>query len=323
MNAIILGCGLIAARWIRALHADPRVAITALADPDHGAAEATAGLCGLNEVPIFADLATALCQAGADVAVNLTPADMHALSSRAALRHGLHVLTEKPLALTLDDAIQLTRDARERQLTLSVMSNRARDARFLSFRDLIHAVGPGPYTVTEDMFVHLRAPGFRDRLAYPALHDLAIHGFEQIRQIVSAAPCSITATEMPLRDADPHHSIATATVRFADGSVFTFRGGFSGPDQKTSPDGHWRAQLAGACCQWSGQDTATTRYRSSARPASTVSLPPAEGHGPRIAEMIDAMHEHRTVPDALTPIAMLDAAQRSARSGQPAAVRTP
>lgn len=39
--------------------------------------------------------------------------------------------------------------------------------------------------------------------------------------------------------------------------------------------------------------------------------------------MIDTMHEHRAVPDALTPIAILDAAQRSARTGQTAAVRTP
>src|SRR6266699_2089337 len=126
VKAVIVGCGLIAARWIRALAADPRVTITALAAPDQQAAARAAR---------------------AGIAVNLTPAAVHVECTRAALARGLHVLTEKPLALSLDHARELTVLARSAGLTLAVMSNRGHDARLLAFARLARGLGPGPYAV--------------------------------------------------------------------------------------------------------------------------------------------------------------------------------
>jgi len=77
-------------------------------------------------VPLFASLADYL-QAGpvADVLTVATPNGLHAEQARAALRHGLHVVVEKPLALRTADADQLLETARlANRLVFGVMQNR-------------------------------------------------------------------------------------------------------------------------------------------------------------------------------------------------------
>jgi predicted dehydrogenase len=131
--------------------------------------------------------------------VNLTPVDLHARTTRTALTRGLHVLTEKPLAFTLEEARQLAALAREQGLVLGVMSNRGSDSRFVAFCQAIRALGPGPYAATVEMLAHLPSPGLRGRLRYPALQDLAVHAFDQARQLVTAPARTVACFESPLR----------------------------------------------------------------------------------------------------------------------------
>jgi predicted dehydrogenase len=322
MKAAIVGCGLISSRWIRALSADPRVAVAALVDVDPDAAVRVAKRCGLEGVPWFPDLDAALGSIDVRIAVNLTPGDVHAQYTRTALEYGLHVFTEKPLALRLDEAQELVLLARSQDLVLGVMSNRGHDARFLAFRDIVHATGQGPYVASAETFVRLIAPGFRSRLRFPAVEDLAVHAFDQIQQIIHAAPTSIVCdeTSLPLL-AGAHCSIAVATVHFTDGSVFSFRGGFSGVGHRTSADGHWRIDLPGAGCRWDGHDAVVTLHDDEPDRPSVVQLSTSDrGHGPRIGTMVDAAHGGPPLPDGLGSVALLDAALRSARTGKPADV---
>ncbi|WP_160150651.1 Gfo/Idh/MocA family protein [Nonomuraea solani] len=326
INVVIVGCGLIAGRWIRALSADRRVTIAALVDVDREAATRLAQRSGLAEVPWFANLESALAANGsgivAGIVVNLTPADLHAPHTQTALEQGWHVFTEKPLALHLDQARDLVQLAHRRELVLAVMSNRGHDRRFLAFRDLVHAAGAGPYTISQDMFVRLPAAGFRSQLTFPAVADLAVHAFDQIQQLIRAAPVSVHCTETPLPFLGAHCSIAAATVAFADGSVFTFRGGFTGSltgmAHRTCADGHWRIDQPGIGWQWNGLDTVATFHDVDPdHPTITAMATPPDGHGPRITAMLDAVHGGPCLPDALGSIALLDAALRSARTGQP------
>jgi predicted dehydrogenase len=326
VNVIIAGCGLIAGRWLRALAADGRVTVTALADPDAGAARRTAQRNGLGDVLVFPALEAALAQlsgpARPQVMVNLTPADLHAATTKTALDHGLHVLTEKPLAFTLEEARQVAALARSRGLLLGVMSNRGADSRFLGFCEAVRQLGPGPYTATAEMLVHLPAPGFRGRLPYPAVQDLAVHAFDQARQLITAPALAVACFESPLPRHGGHCSLATAHARFADGSLLAFHGGFAGPGLRTAPDGHWRVELPdGQACLWDGKQTVTT-ISAGGQAASTQLTMPSDGHGPRITQMIDALHGGPPPPDPLSSIAILDAALRSAQNAAPVTIDT-
>ncbi|NML64909.1 Gfo/Idh/MocA family oxidoreductase [Hymenobacter sp. RP-2-7] len=78
------------------------------------------------EVPFFTSLADFL-QSGpaADVLTVATPNGLHAAQALAGLRHGLHVVVEKPLALRAADAAAVVRAAQQQQrLVFGVMQNR-------------------------------------------------------------------------------------------------------------------------------------------------------------------------------------------------------
>ncbi|MEU4234873.1 Gfo/Idh/MocA family oxidoreductase [Nonomuraea sp. NPDC026600] len=316
MNVIILGCGLISGRWIRALTADPRVTVAGLVDSNPDAADAVLRRCGLDDIPAFPDLAAAYkATPDARIVVNLLPPDVHAAASRQALGWGMHVFTEKPLAVTLQEAEALVREARSCGLVLAVMSNRGHDTRFLTFRDLLHATSDGPYAVNAEVFVRLPHPGFRSRLDLPAVADLAVHAFDQIGQLIRADPLTVTCVETPLPALGSHRSVACATIQFADGSVFTFRGGYCGTGQRTSADGYWRIDTPDGGLRWDGANTAVVIRDTHPDEPDVIPLPASDGHAPRITAMVDAVHGGPKLPDGLDSIALLDAALHAARTG--------
>jgi predicted dehydrogenase len=59
-----------------------------------------------------------LADSGAEAVINLTPIQIHAETTLAALEAGKHVYSEKPIATTLDDAVRIRDEADRRGLTL-------------------------------------------------------------------------------------------------------------------------------------------------------------------------------------------------------------
>ncbi|WP_329581951.1 Gfo/Idh/MocA family oxidoreductase [Kitasatospora sp. NBC_01250] len=310
MKAALIGCGNIASRWIRSLLADQRLDFAVLVDPDQGAARALADRYALR-LAFATTLDEALAIAPVDVVVNLTPPDHHYRISRAALSRGLHVLTEKPLALGLADALDLVHLAQERGLQLAVMQNRGADPGFLAFRDAVHASGTPPFVVTADTLVTLPAAGFRTSQSLLVTADLAVHAFDQIRALITAAPTEVTCTETPVVFLAPHSSIAVITIRFADGSLFTYRGGFiADPSLRTDANGDWRVEGQGFAARWTPEPTG----RSAGPPA----------YQQCITTMVDALHRAADGPviaaNNLGSIALLDAVLSSATERRPVSV---
>ncbi|MFJ1757696.1 Gfo/Idh/MocA family protein [Kitasatospora sp. NPDC088134] len=314
MKAAIIGCGAIASRWVRSLLADGRIEITALVDPDQQAARVLAARYGLSPA-VATTLPEALAQAEADVVVNLTPPELHYPVSRSALAQGLHVLTEKPLALNLPDALDLVHLARERGLLLAVMHNRGADPDFLAFADTVRFGGHAPFAVTADTLVTLPGPGFRSGQHLPVTTDLAVHAFDQVRGLITAPPIEVTCTETMTGFLAAHSSIAAITVHFADGSLFTYRGGYIvDPALRTDANGDWRVEGRGFAARWAPDPN---RQRDAPEAG-----PPA--YQRCITAMVDALHQGGRLPvpaaDNLASIALLDAALASATSRRPVPV---
>ena len=59
-----------------------------------------------------------LAESDAEAVINLTPIQLHAETTLAALEAGKHVYSEKPIATTLDDAVRIRDEADRRGLTL-------------------------------------------------------------------------------------------------------------------------------------------------------------------------------------------------------------
>jgi predicted dehydrogenase len=255
VRTVIVGCGAIADRWCRVLTADHRVSVVAFVDTDlDRAARLAARRCSGVAVAVAASLDQARAATDVDLVVNLSPPDSHAAVSRAALCGGLHVLTEKPLALRLADAIQLAELAQAQRRTLAVMHNRGRDPQFLSFADQVTTAGRGPLAVTTDVLVDLHEPGFRADQRLPVTTDLAVHAFDQIQALITADPIQVEAIERPLAFLGDHCGLATITVTFADDSVLCYRGGYTRRGLATSALGVWRVDGPDLAARWQPPD---------------------------------------------------------------------
>lgn len=89
------------------------------------------------EARSYASLAEALGDQELDAAINITPAPYHAEVSREALRAGLHVYSEKPLAGTVRDADELIEIASDRGLLLLCAPGVAVSRRFRWLSEIV------------------------------------------------------------------------------------------------------------------------------------------------------------------------------------------
>lgn len=117
----LLGAGMISTvriGYLPALHliADKAV-LTAVSDPVEDRARAVAQQYGASGA--YGSLEEMLEKADVDVVLNLTPIPMHGPATLTALRAGKHVISEKPLATTLEDANAIVALADEKGLVIA------------------------------------------------------------------------------------------------------------------------------------------------------------------------------------------------------------
>lgn len=120
-----LRIGIIGTGWIAESHAEsylrqPDVEIVALADLVDGKAEKFARHYGLDKARIYPDHTSMLESEALDAVSVCTYNVTHAECTIAALKKGVHVLLEKPMSVTLDEAIDMMRVEKESGKILSI-----------------------------------------------------------------------------------------------------------------------------------------------------------------------------------------------------------
>ncbi|WP_127585523.1 Gfo/Idh/MocA family protein [Paenibacillus koleovorans] len=97
----VVGCGAIAKSHLTGIEMTDIAELTAVCDADPGRAAEYAGMYG---VRAYTDYAELLADEEVDAVCLCTPSGMHAEQTMQAARAGKHVVSEKPMAIVLDDA---------------------------------------------------------------------------------------------------------------------------------------------------------------------------------------------------------------------------
>jgi UDP-N-acetyl-2-amino-2-deoxyglucuronate dehydrogenase len=121
----VVGCGRIAARHFEAIaqHAG-ELELVAVCDSDPGALEAnTRG----RSVPGFLRYDDCLRSAHPDVAALCTPSGLHPAQTITAAAHGVHIVTEKPMATRWADGLAMVRACDEASTRLFVVKQNRRN----------------------------------------------------------------------------------------------------------------------------------------------------------------------------------------------------
>jgi UDP-N-acetylglucosamine 3-dehydrogenase len=112
----IIGCGFIANIHAEGWMSRQDASVTAIYHPIAGRGEKLATLTGAKQYhdlnQFFAD--------GPDVVSVCTPIDTHHYYTVMAARHGVHILCEKAIALTIEDAVEMIGIARENNVKLAI-----------------------------------------------------------------------------------------------------------------------------------------------------------------------------------------------------------
>lgn len=165
--------------------------------------EATADL---PTATVYADPRDLVSDPSVDLVVVASPNDTHRYWARAALEAGRHVLVEKPLALTLDEANEIIASANRSQGELFVFQNRRFDSDYLTVRQIIESGAIGDvlhFETAIERFTPL-VPAHWTKPVRPGSglwYDLGPHLIDQIVQLFGI-PNSLSASFARLREGE-------------------------------------------------------------------------------------------------------------------------
>lgn len=136
----VIGAGVISGRYLTTFAATDAVDVIRIGDLRRERAESVAVA---HAVPHWGDADEVIADARVDLVVNLTAPAAHAEISEAALRAGKHVWSEKPIALTNEDAARLLSLARAQDVSFGVAPDTILGARFRQALDVVRSGGIG------------------------------------------------------------------------------------------------------------------------------------------------------------------------------------
>jgi predicted dehydrogenase len=144
-----------------------------------------------------------------DAVAIVTPVSTHYELAMLALRAGKHVLVEKPLAATSDEALRLVDEADRRGLVLSVDHTFVYTSAVRKIRELVTTDGLGDIYYYDSVRVNLGL--FQHDVN--VLWDLAVHDLAIMDHVLPAQPCAVSATGMSHLGGGPEN-IAYLTLFF-------------------------------------------------------------------------------------------------------------
>lgn len=264
LRLLQLGLGGWGSNWVEEVtRLVPGVEPVGWIDIDSGVRERATQELGLPSERVFASLPEAVAEVAADAALVAVPLAAHAGVVRAALDAGLHVLVEKPFTETLAEAVALVELAQARRLRLMVNQNYRWFPAPRLARALLHEGTLGELVACYLDFHQAFGSGYRYFfLEEPLLSDMAIHHFDSLRFVLDDEPVLVTCQSWsepgsPFRG----RPAAVATVRFAKGTLVSYRGSWISRGPATPFGGHWRLDGTAATIEFTFRGAFEERER--------------------------------------------------------------
>jgi predicted dehydrogenase len=331
LQAVLVGCGGISRTWLRGIEAIDGLEIVALVDLVEEAARQRAEEFEL-QARVSSDLGAILSATQPDIVFNCTIPEAHVDVTLAALERGCHVLGEKPLADSMDNARRMVVAAERAGKLFAVIQNRRFHPGIRRLSRFLRAGTVGEITtVDSDFYIGAHFGGFRDRMEHVLLLDMAIHTLDAARLIAGADPVAVYCKEWnPAGSWYDHDASAVAVFELDNGIVYTYRGSWCAEGLNTSWECDWRVIGRKGSVTWDGgegfraQVVAQTRgFRSEYDDVEVPPLDPADkvgAHAGQIADFVDCVRGGRTpetiASDNIKSLAMVFGAIESAGEGR-------
>jgi predicted dehydrogenase len=249
--------------------------------------------------------------------------------ARSALDRGCHLLSEKPLAASLEDARAIVAAARKAGLIHAVVQNRRYHPDIRRIRHFLDSGVIGrPTSIHCEFFLAPHFGGFREEMEHVLLLDMTIHTFDAARAMTGLEAMRVYCREWNPPNSWYRQGSSVAAIFDMDaGVVFTYRGSWCADGARTSWEACWRIIGERGSLTWDGFDAIRAEASSGARDGlfdTTIEveippLDPADRVGGHLGVMQDFVAAVRvgSLPetagaDNLKSLAMVFAAIKSA-----------
>ena len=142
LRLIQVGAGAMGRTWLHAIANSPEVELVGLVDLDLELAQRVSEEELAAVVPVARSLSELVDLVGADAVVNVTVPAAHNAVNEEALRAGLPVICEKPIAPTVAEAQQIAAVAKETGKLLMISQSRRYLNQFTALREGVAELGP-------------------------------------------------------------------------------------------------------------------------------------------------------------------------------------
>lgn len=240
LRIAVVGTGLLGERHARFWGQQDDVDLVGLIDLDilraTSVAERLAGTFGVPRPPVFTSLDELLESTGADAVSVATPDFAHRDPVVRALEAGLHVLVEKPLAMTTDDAKVMTDAARRAGRSLMVNHSMRWIPRYRAIHDAIRTGQWGKMVVAHSAksdVIHVPTEMLRWASRTSAAYFLTAHDLDLVRWFAGDRIVRVYAQGargvLDRHGLDAYDAIQSS-VTFANGSIASFEASWIHPN---------------------------------------------------------------------------------------------
>ncbi len=224
LKVAIIGCGSVSSVHFAATTANPVATLMAVCDIKKERAKKASEKFG---VPYYLDYKEVLAQKP-DVIHICTPHHVHAEVAIAAANKGIHVLTEKPMAVNLHDADRMIQAAKDNNVTLGVFFQNRYNLSSLAVKEAVDSGELGKILGGRLFVTWLRDDAYYSKSDWKGTWDMegggvlidqAIHTMDLMQWIMG--PIHSLAGSIDNRTHDIIHveDMAEATVFFQNGAI--------------------------------------------------------------------------------------------------------
>lgn len=290
----------------------------------------------LEDGQCFQHLEDALAAVPEAEAVLITaPVEAHMPLAMTAMRAGKHVLVEKPLAPSPEEAVEAIRYAEEHGLILQVSQNYrfypapVKAAQMIADGELGEL---GTVSIDFRQWDNDAEAGTHRhyQFVHPLLYDMAIHHVDLMRMVIGSEPVKVFVQETdPAWSKYVEEASATMLVTFANGVVVSYRGSWVSSDEPTYWAGDWRMECEGGLIRWTSRqggpygtdgDKVTVRTRDGKVKDVTLDPMPVWGRSAGVQAFITAIEtgvpNQNAARNNLPSVALMEASGRALASGE-------
>lgn len=190
------------------------------ADPD---AERRSRAAARWNLTTFEDVSQLMRAASPDVVIVCTPPETHVAVGTAALQQGAHLICEKPIAPSVDDATRLLDAARAVGRRVAMNHEFREMPAFRAVRDAVASDATGLVFAQAWQLMNLppwAEPGWRGQLMKGVLYEAGIHLVDYLIALFGEQPRAVNATMSTcgVREEDTD-AVAVVTLEFASGAL--------------------------------------------------------------------------------------------------------